>query len=349
MYWTHLCRKSFSIRGHHLQWQQHRWYLVSVNGTRKYSSLHILQGGPLPKGWAGKIMPVVTCLNRLLRCLTVSRCGYRDPSRGYWTPSKYRRPSSPLRHGLSTPKAAMETWGERMLMPFLPLTILSWLPLEFVRRFSFPSMTVAIGQVVMIRSDAYRTAGGFEAIPAELVDDMALATLFKKIGLTVRFIDGFEVAHCRMYDSIQSIWHGFSKYVFGSSSNHSTLIFVICLYTACFILPFCLLPWYTVLSPTLQLVTLASVGCNFIIRWLMVARYSHSWLYSLLHPFASIVVVGIFINSGIQTLLGNVQWKGRTYDNVKIWIQLSNSNDDLPSFWWTSRLVFAIHPQADVQ
>ena len=53
-------------------------------------------------------------------------------------------------------------------------------------------MTAAIGQVVMIRHDAYLSSGGFKAIPAELVDDMALATRFKKLGLTVRFIDGFE-------------------------------------------------------------------------------------------------------------------------------------------------------------
>ena len=79
------------------------------------------------------------------------------------------------------PKTNHGYLGERLLMPFLPLTILSWLHSRFGRRLPFPSMTVAIGQVVMIRKEAYKTSGGFEAIPAELVDDMALATRFKNL------------------------------------------------------------------------------------------------------------------------------------------------------------------------
>ena len=294
---------------------------VLLELKEKHPSLQILQGGPLPKGWAGK--------NHACHHLSQQATGdvllFLDADTEIQT--------NGIGHLLNTlevdnlpsdmvsalPKQIMKTWGERMLMPFLPLTILGWLPLEFVRRFPFPSMTVAIGQVVMIRTEAYRTSGGFEAIPAELVDDMALATRFKKLGLTVRFIDGFEVAHCRMYDSIQSIWNGFSKNMFlGLRQVIPLWIFVICLYTTCFIAPFVLLACYPVLSPDVQVLTLVSVGCNFAIRWLMAARYSHSWLYILLHPVASVIVVGIFINSGIQTLLGNVRWKGRTYDNVNI-------------------------------
>ena len=285
----------------------------------RYPSLHILQGGPLPQGWAGKNHACHHLSQQakgdVLLFLDADTKIQPDGIGHLLNAVESERLPSDMVSAL--PKQLMKTWGEKMLMPFLPLTILAWLPLEFVRRFPFPSMTVAIGQVVMIRKEAYQFSGGFEAIPAELVDDMALATRFKKLGLTVRFIDGFEIAHCRMYDSIQTIWNGFSKNMFlGLRQIIPLWLFTICLYTTCFILPFILLACTPLMSSEVQLLTFLSVGFNFALRWLMVIRYSHSFLYSLLHPFASAVVVGIFINSGIQTLLGNVHWKGRTYDNV---------------------------------
>ena len=292
-----------------------------VELKEKYPSLQVLQGGPLPKGWAGK--------NHA--CHHLSQHATGDVL--LFLDADTRIQAEGIGHLLNTvdadtlpsdmvsalPKQIMSTWAERMLMPFLPLTILSWLPLEFVRLFPFPSMTVAIGQVVMIRTDAYQSTGGFEAIPAELVDDMALATRFKELGLKVRFIDGFEVAHCRMYDSLPAIWNGFSKNMFlGLRQIIPLWLFVVCLYTTCFIVPFILLACYPMLPTDVQIITIGCVACNLSIRWLMAFRYSHSWLHTILHPIASIIVVGIFINSGIQTLLGNVHWKGRTYDNVKI-------------------------------
>ena len=119
----------------------------------KYPSLQVLQGGPLPKGWAGK--------NHACHHLSVQASGdvllFLDADTeiqphgiGHLlhTIEDEKLPSDMVS---ALPKQIMGTWGERMLMPFLPLTILSWLPLEFVRRLPFPSMTVAIGQVVMIR------------------------------------------------------------------------------------------------------------------------------------------------------------------------------------------------------
>ena len=293
-----------------------------LNGLKeRYPSLRVLQGGPLPQGWAGKNHAChhlsLHAKGDVLLFIDADTTIQPDGIGHLLNAVESERLPSDMVSAL--PKQVMNTWGEKMLMPFLPLTILAWLPLEFVRRFPFPSMTVAIGQVLMIRREAYKTSGGYEAIPAELVDDMALATRFKNLGLTVRFIDGFEIAHCRMYDSFQAIWNGFSKNMFlGVRQVIPLWLFAICLYTTCFIIPFILLACTPFLSAELQLLTFVSVGFNFAIRWLMVFRYSHPLIHTFLHPIAAIIVVGIFINSGIQTLLGTVKWKGRTYDNANI-------------------------------
>ena len=130
----------------------------------KYPTLQILQGGPLPQGWAGK--------NHACHHLSQHASGdillfldadteIQQDGIGHLLQT-IEDNSLPTDMVSALPKQIMGSWGERMLMPFLPLTILSWLPLEFVRRLPFPSMTVAIGQVVMIRSEAYKASGGFE-------------------------------------------------------------------------------------------------------------------------------------------------------------------------------------------
>lgn len=286
----------------------------------QYSTLHIIQGGPLPSGWAGKNHACHHLANGSTGdiLLFIDADTRIEPHGIGHLVSLVDDPKLPSDMVTALPRQSMDSFAEKVLMPFLPLTFIAWLPLELVRRLPFPSMTAAIGQVVTIRRQAYLQSGGFEAIPAELVDDMALATRFKKLGLTVRFVDGFHIASCRMYDSFATIWDGFSKNVFlGLRQLVPLWLLVICLYTICFILPFAMLPVAFVQS-ALLIPIMVGIGCNVLIRFFMTIRFGHSWTSVLFHPIASIVVVCIFINSGIQTMMGKVEWKGREYGDAKL-------------------------------
>ncbi len=286
----------------------------------RYPSLKVLHGAALPMGWAGK--------NHACHQLSKSASG----DIFVFLDADTRLMSGCLRHVRSIaysqtlpsdmvsvlPKQTMQTFSEQLLMPFLHLTFVSWLPLELVRRLPFPSMTAAIGQVLAIKSEAYNQSGGFAAIPNQLVDDMALATLFKKNGQTVRFVDGHQLVSCRMYSSLSDIWQGFSKNVFlGLKQNIFLWLFVIALYTLCFVLPFVLLACLPLLEPSMVGWVLGGVGANYTLRVLLALRYEQSWSSVLCHPIASVIAIGIFFNSGLQTLTKGVEWKGRTYGNVK--------------------------------
>lgn len=285
----------------------------------QYPSLDVIHGGLLPVGWAGKNHACHHLANRSTGDIFLfidadTRLEPHGIGHLICIADDTTLPSDMV---TALPRQSMGSFAERVLMPFLPLTFIAWLPLELVRRLPFPSMTAAIGQVVAIKRSAYHHSGGFEAIPAELVDDMALATRFKKLGLTVRFIDGFHLARCRMYDSFNTLWEGFTKNVFlGLRQQIPLWLFVICLYTTCFILPFVLLP-VAIFQTSLVLPVIAGIVCNLLIRIVMTIRFGHSWTAALLHPFASVVVVAIFINSGIQTMIGKVKWKGREYGDAQ--------------------------------
>ena len=292
---------------------------ILADFQNEYSFIKVLNGGSLPKGWMGKNHACHHLAHHATGdvLLFIDADTQLQPSGIGHLAHCIQHHSLPSDLVTALPRQLTDSWGEKILMPFLHLTFLAWLPLELVRRSPFPSMTAAIGQVVMIRKTAYLQSGGFEAISNELVDDMAMATRFKQKGLHVRFIDGFNVAHCRMYTSFTSVWKGFSKNIFlGLRKSIPLWVFVIGLYSCCFVLPFALLivlPW---LSPQAIIVVMTCVCVNLTIRILMSIRYAQSIRHIVWHPIASFIVVALFINSGIQTLMGNIKWKGREYSDV---------------------------------
>ena len=287
----------------------------------EFPSLMVLHGQSLPDGWAGKNHACHQLAQRASGELFVFLDADTRTMSGCLRHVRNIAYSEELPSDMVSvlPKQIMKTFSEQILMPLLHLTFVSWLPLELVRRLPFPSMTAAIGQVLSIKSEAYSQSGGFAAIPDQLVDDMALATLFKKSGLTVRFVDGHHLASCRMYTSFSDIWQGFSKNVFlGLKQNIFLWFFVIALYTTCFVVPFVLLSCLPILDPSMTVWVLLIVGTNYTLRVLLALRYEQSWLSILCHPIASVIAIGIFFNSGLQTLTKGVEWKGRTYGKVKL-------------------------------
>ena len=206
------------------------------------------------------------------------------------------------------PKQIMVTWGERLVMPFLQLTLLAWLPLEFVRRLSFPSMTAAIGQVVAQKG--LRTTNLEDLhIPNELVDDMALATRFKTWSNCTfhRWIQHSKMSNVYFAESNME-WIQ-QKHVHWSKRKYSIVVvcnhFVFDMFHPSIFL-MCLYPW---LSEQTIIVLLGCIMVDYMIRMLIALRYGHSWLSVLSHPVASVIVIGIFLNSGLQTMNGAIEWK----------------------------------------
>ena len=96
----------------------------------RYPNLKVLNGDSLPKGWAGK--------NHACHQLSVHATGdvllFLDADTEI-QPSCIEHllntvESERISDLVSTTTSNMDSWGEKMLMPFLPLTFLSWLPLD---------------------------------------------------------------------------------------------------------------------------------------------------------------------------------------------------------------------------
>ncbi len=204
--------------------------------------------------------------------------------------------------------------GERLIMPFLGITFTSWIPLDAVWRTKAPWIVAAIGQVIAVRRDVYERIGGFASVADQVVDDIAFARRAKERGERVVFASLDQSASCRMYDSGYAMWRGFSKNLFeGLGSRWSLLIASITLYVSAFVLPFVRAGVDYAVWGDVVWTASAAVIANVVMRLLLAARFGDSLLALLLHPFASLVVVAMALNSARWSLGEGLHWRGRTY------------------------------------
>lgn len=283
----------------------------------EYDNLRVVEGVPLPDGWVGK----PHACHRLGEAARGELLLYVDADT-FLTESGITRISSLLRDygaDLVTAVPRQITGGvfERLVLPLLHLTYTSWLPMPLVWKTDDPRFLAANGQILAIRRTALDEIGGFEAVRADVVDDMAICRRAKQLGQTVVFADGFRVARCRMYGSTREVWEGFSKNLYeGIGGTPVALAGVMVLYIAAFVVPYLALaasPFFLeLLAPAL-----VAVGANVSLRILLTLRFSHAPEGIVLHPIAVLALLGIAFNSYLWDRGNRIQWAGRSYASLR--------------------------------
>lgn len=215
----------------------------------------------------------------------------------------------------AVPRQEMRSIAERVLLPLLLLTYVSWLPLELVARTRDPRVVAANGQLVALRRAALGPLDHLRCVASEVVDDVALCRAAKVAGLRVAFADGTRMATCRMYDSGRALWDGFSKNVAEGLGGAVGVTLAIAVYVAAF-----LAPWAALVSARLDWLpaswvvpAVVAASANLFQRVVVAIRYEQPWLGVALHPVAIVGWVAIALRSLSWTIRGRVRWSGRVY------------------------------------
>jgi chlorobactene glucosyltransferase len=271
-------------------------------------------GGELPPGWVGKPL----ACHRLAQEATGDVLVYLDadtmPSetmlaRIGWLLEKYG--ADCVTAGLRQTTLLL---SEQMVVPLLQLTYLAWLPLPLIWRSRNPRFLIANGQLLTVRREALERAGGWEAVRAEMVDDMAFCRKVKETGGRVVFADGHQMASVRMYQSRADVLHGFSKNLYEGVGGHPLgLLIVFLLYGGVF-----LAPWVTLVAAIngwreFLLPSLAGVGAHVLMRSVLALRFRQIANTIILHPVGIFWVLAIAANSFRWTRRNEITWRGRTY------------------------------------
>lgn len=264
--------------------------------------LRVIEGDGLPAGWVGK----PHACHQLARAATGDHLWFVDADTVVAPGALARLGGVEADVVTALPLQRLASFGERLVVPLLHLTYLSWLPLGLIRTLQDPRILAANGQVLSVSRAAYDRIGGFSAVRAEVVDDMAFCRLAKERGLRVAFVDGVEIASCRMYGSLPEAWRGFSKNLYEGIGHPVGMALVIALYVLCFLGPWLLFPW----APAAATI---GIALGLLQRALLAVRFRLPGSTIALHPLSILAFVGIAFTSWRWSRTDRIRWRGRIY------------------------------------
>jgi len=211
------------------------------------------------------------------------------------------------------PYLQSRTWSEHLVIPYVHLFILLYLPHWMGGR--SPSLGAANGQFLLFRREAYEKIGGHTSVSGHLVEDIALARKLRAAGYLVLNRDGtrpgqpIALVRCRMYHNFRDLWSGFTKNLYPAFDGRlGAFIFFQLFQTVVFLGPFLLLPFFP-RDPILWI----EIAIILSLRLAMAHRFRQSWLGAMLHPVGQALVLAIAANSWLQTVRRRLPWRGRHY------------------------------------
>ena len=117
-----------------------------------------------------------------------------------------------------SPEQVVVTFAERAVMPVIFAELAARYPPRKVRdQNSVQSsrqgsrITAANGQYILVRRSAYDAVGGHAAVATEILEDVALARLFRNAGQRLYFRYGGDAVRTRMYHNWAQLSEGWTK------------------------------------------------------------------------------------------------------------------------------------------
>src|SRR6266853_3445281 len=109
-----------------------------------------------------------------------------------------------------SPEQIVVTFTERAVMPVVFAELAAQYPPHKVRDPN-SGIVAANGQYILVRRTAYDAVGGHAAVASEILEDVALAKLFRNKGKHVYFRYGGDAVRARMYRSWEELREGWTK------------------------------------------------------------------------------------------------------------------------------------------
>lgn len=281
---------------------------IARNAAQGDPRLRIIQGQPLPPGWKGKNW----ACHQLSQHASGEFLIFTDAD-VRWQPGALSRVLTHFRvtrADLLTiwPTQQTVTWGERLVVPLMALTIMSYLPILAVHYVPWAIFAAANGQCLVFNRIAYNKVGGHLAVKSNIVEDMGFAYSIKKKKMRLRMADGGGVIVTCMYHNWRETRDGFAKNILGGHANSVPfLVFSTLFHWAIFIFP---VFWF-VFSPSLSPLLLFALGI--LIRALTAAATRQRIADALFMPVSTMLMTAVAARALQWHFGAGPQWKGRNY------------------------------------
>jgi glycosyltransferase involved in cell wall biosynthesis len=178
--------------------------------AQSFAKVRVISPDPLPNGWTGKN-------NAVIAGAKAARAQWlllTDADTVHLPRSLARALAEAKREGADllsySPRQLVVTFAERAVMPVIFAELASQYPPQKVREQN-SGIIAANGQYLLVRRAAYDAVGGHAAVATEILEDVALARLFRDKGKHVYFRYGGDAVRARMYRSWKQLREGWTK------------------------------------------------------------------------------------------------------------------------------------------
>ena len=284
---------------------------VATEARAQSKNISIIHIAELPTGWTGKTHAMAMAA----RQATAPWLLFTDGDIIFREDCLHRAilyADSEADHLVLFPTLLLKSFGERMMLSAIQsLSLISWRPWKIAdagnRRES-----IGIGAFNLIRSDVYRSIGGFEALRMEVLEDLRLGYEVKQNNFRQRIVVGRDLIRVHWAAGALGVVRNLTKNIFAVFRFRPLLLLGACIALALFCLgPVCGL-FGTWTMRAASLIALASV--------FGVYRYSGRNLngvsagYSVVFPIAVCVIIYMLLRSMFVTLARRgVVWRGTFY------------------------------------
>jgi chlorobactene glucosyltransferase len=292
--------------------------------ARDDKRIKYVKGKDAPSGWIGKC-------NALAHAV-----GYASGDWYIFTDADtYHHPNSiadAVKYGADkkidlmsfVPNQELGSFPEKLIMPVLLSSFLIGDPFHSVND-PKAERAYAYGQYILCRRSSYLAVGGHQSVRDEIVEDHALARVFKEKGFKIEVADGRSLYKVRMYIDLVSLWHGWTKNLYSFiDSKPSNLLLLLSMFNAALLLPWIYLAYVGYLwaigdacDLTWRLTALVFVQIGVLFLWQKRTSEHHegiSWYHFPLMPLGCLMVNALYLHSAYLVHSGSqVNWKGRRY------------------------------------
>jgi chlorobactene glucosyltransferase len=218
------------------------------------------------------------------------------------------------------PRQVMVSWGERLLVPFFLWAMVCFTPLWLAYCLRIPSLSTAVGQMMLFRLEAYQKVGGHAALGAVIVEDIALAKSIKRAGLRWRVMNITELISCRMYLRGQDAFAGFAKNLFATFNFRlGVFLFVYLWLGALFLHPWIILAGKLFgIAPSASYIEVSiCIGLSVLVWCIPYWELRIPLILGIFYPITMIANEAAAFQSLILSLTGRLSWKGRPIPRPK--------------------------------
>lgn len=286
-----------------------------------------VESAPLPEGWNGKQH---ACW-RAARAAISDGCGWllfcdadvrheagmlrRTRSAVGALSGWYERRGGPALGLVSTfPRQETCTIGEALQVPMMFYLLFGYLPMGRMRENpTDPAASASCGQFVFVRAACYEAVGGHEACKGSMHDGVMLPRAVRRAGWATDLFDGSDLVRVRMYRGFVEAWRGFAKNAYEGLGSLGLLVFLTLLHVFGHLGPWgALVVWASGdRRVVVGLVLLAAVLAPMVQRVVLAVRLRHTATGAVLHPFAVVLMVGVWWWSWVLQRSGRRSWRGR--------------------------------------